>query len=61
MAQGPGLSTNVRIFNAIIDRGFNQGDLSVADEVCATKLSEHEYLAKTEDPGPEKSKQRAAT
>jgi hypothetical protein len=38
MAQGPGLSINVRIFNAIIDRGFNQGDLSVADEVCATKI-----------------------
>ena len=53
MAQGGGLSTNVRIFNAIIDRGFNQGDLSVADEVCAAKLSEHEYLAKTDVPGPE--------
>jgi len=61
MAQGPGLSTNVRIFNAIIDRGFNQGDLSVADEVCARKLSEHEYLAKTEDPGPEILKDQIQT
>jgi len=53
MAQGARLSANVRIFNAIIDRGFNHGDLSVADEVCALKLSEHEYLAKTDVPGPE--------
>jgi ketosteroid isomerase-like protein len=52
MAQG-GPSTNVRLFNAIIDRGFNQGDLSIADEVCAAKLSEHEYLAKADVSGPE--------
>jgi ketosteroid isomerase-like protein len=61
MAQGVGLSTNVRIFNAIIDRGFNQGDLSVADEVCAAKLSEHEYLAKTDVPGPEILKDQIQT
>jgi ketosteroid isomerase-like protein len=61
MAQGAGLSTNVRIFNAIIDRGFNQGDLSVADEVCAVKLSEHEYLAKTDVPGPEILKDQIQT
>ena len=53
MAQGAGVSTNVRLFNAIIERGFNQGDLSVADEVCAAKLLEHEYLSKTDVPGPE--------
>jgi ketosteroid isomerase-like protein len=53
MAQGAGLSTNVRLFNAIIGRGFNRGDLSVADEVCAAKLLEHEYLSKTDVPGPE--------
>jgi ketosteroid isomerase-like protein len=61
MAQGAGLSTNVRIFNAIIDRGFNHGDLSVADEVCAAKLSEHEYLAKTDVPGPEILKDQIQT
>jgi ketosteroid isomerase-like protein len=44
---------NVQLFRKIIDRGFCQGDLSVADEICATKLSEHEYLAKTDVPGPE--------
>jgi ketosteroid isomerase-like protein len=61
MAQRDGLSTNVRTFNAIIDRGFNQGDLSVADEVCAAKLSEHEYLAKTGVSGPEILKDQIET
>ena len=61
MAQGANLSANVRIFNAIIERGFNQGDLSVADEVCAAKLSEHEYLAKTDVPGPEILKDQIQT
>ena len=61
MVQDSGLSTNVRLFNAIIDRGFSQGDLSVADEVCAAKLSEHEYLAKTDVPGPEILKDQIRT
>jgi ketosteroid isomerase-like protein len=61
MAQGGRLSTNVRVFNAIINRGFNQGDLSVADEVCAASLSEHEYLAKTDVPGPEILKDQIQT
>jgi hypothetical protein len=43
-------SDNVQLFRKIIDRGFCQGDLSVADEICATKLSEYEYLAKTDIP-----------
>ena len=46
-------SDNVQLFRKIIDRGFCQGDLSVADEICATTLLEHEYLAKTDVPGPE--------
>ena len=46
-------SDNVQLFRKIIDRGFCQGDLSVADEICATTLSEHEYLAKNNVPGPE--------
>jgi ketosteroid isomerase-like protein len=48
-----GMSTNLERFRAIVDRGFSQGDLTVADEVCAEKLIEHEYLAKTDVPGPQ--------
>ncbi len=47
------MSNNVELFRQVIERGFNQGDLSVADEVCADKFSEHEYLAPTDLPGPE--------
>jgi ketosteroid isomerase-like protein len=44
----------VELFRAVIERGFNQGDLSVADEVCAHHpFTEHEYLAPTDLPGPE--------
>jgi len=48
-----GMSTNLERFKAIVERGFSQGDLTVADEVCATKLIEHEYLSKTGIPGPQ--------
>ena len=44
---------NVALFRKIVERGFNQGDLAVADEVCAAELIEHEYLAPTDLPGPE--------
>jgi hypothetical protein len=44
---------NAALFRMIIERGFNQGDVSVADEVCAAKLIEHEYLAPTDLPGPD--------
>jgi ketosteroid isomerase-like protein len=47
------MSTNLERFKAIIGRGFSQGDLTVADEVCAEKLTEHEYLSKTDVPGPQ--------
>jgi hypothetical protein len=55
---GPGtgamdMSTNLERFKAIIERGFSQGDLTVADEVCGEKLIEHEYLSKTDIPGPQ--------
>ncbi|MPZ16239.1 MAG: hypothetical protein GEU73_17795, partial [Chloroflexi bacterium] len=46
-------SDNVELFRLIIDRGFNQGDVSVADEVCAHQFVEHEYLLPTDLPGPE--------
>ena len=45
--------SNLEIFKSIIERGFSRGDLSVADEVCAERLLEHEYLAKTDLPGPD--------
>jgi ketosteroid isomerase-like protein len=61
MATAQEASTNARLFTAIIERGFNQGDLSVADEVCAPKLSEHEYLAKTDVSGPEILKDQIQT
>lgn len=48
-----GMSTNLECFRAIVERGFSKGDLSVADEVCAEKLIEHEYLSKTDLPGPQ--------
>jgi ketosteroid isomerase-like protein len=35
----------VDLFRQIIERGFNRGDLSVADEICSDALIEHEYLA----------------
>ncbi|MGY3546422.1 ketosteroid isomerase-like protein [Bradyrhizobium sp. USDA 4472] len=47
------MSPNIESFKAIIDRGFSQGDLSVADEFCADQIVEHEYLAKTAIPGPQ--------
>ena len=45
--------SNLEIFKSIVERGFSRGDFSVADEVCAEKLLEHEYLAKTDLPGPD--------
>jgi hypothetical protein len=30
-----GMATKLDLFGQIIDHGFNRGDLSVADEVCA--------------------------
>jgi ketosteroid isomerase-like protein len=47
------MSANLERFKAIVDRGFSQGDLTVADEVCAEKLVEHEYLSKTDVAGPQ--------
>jgi ketosteroid isomerase-like protein len=47
------MSRNIELFRGIIERGFNHGDMSVADEVCAPRLTEHEYLAPAHLPGPE--------
>ena len=48
------MSTNLERFRAIVERGFSQGDLAVADEVCVEKLIEHEYLSKTDVPASER-------
>jgi len=48
-----GMSTNLERFRAIVERGFSQGDLTIADEVCAENLIEHEYLSKTDVLGPQ--------
>lgn len=47
------MSANLARFKAIVERGFSQGDLTVADEICAQELVEHEYLSPTDVPGPE--------
>jgi len=47
------MSTNLERFKAIVERGFSHGDLTVADEVCAETLIEHEYLSRTDIPGPQ--------
>jgi predicted SnoaL-like aldol condensation-catalyzing enzyme len=45
------MTSHIDLFRQIIERGFNQGDLSVADEICAPDLVEHEYLARLDAPG----------
>jgi ketosteroid isomerase-like protein len=47
------MSTNLERFKAIIERGFSRGDLTVADEICAATLVEHQYLTKTDISGPQ--------
>lgn len=47
------MSANLDRFKAIVERGFSQGDLTVADEVCGEELIEHQYLARTDLPGPQ--------
>ena len=45
--------SNRDAFIAIIDRGFNKGDLSIADEICAHDLVEHQYPIKRHLAGAE--------
>ena len=47
------MSTNLELFKAIIERGFSHGDLTVADDVCAETLIEHQYLTGTDLSGPQ--------
>jgi predicted ester cyclase len=44
---------SIELFRLVIERGFNRGDLSVADEVCAQHFSEHQYLLPTNLSGPD--------
>jgi predicted ester cyclase len=48
-----GETSNARIVRQVIERGYNQGDLTIADEVMGQRHVEHEYQAKTDVPGPE--------
>ena len=47
------MSANIERFKAIVERGFSRGDLTVADEICDTKLIEHQYLTRTDLSGPQ--------
>jgi hypothetical protein len=52
-ARTPLNMSKIELFRQIIDRGFNRGDLSVADEVCAPNLVEHQYLTPPDLKGPD--------
>lgn len=39
------MASPIDLFRQIIERGFNRGDLAVADEICSDALIEHQYLA----------------
>ncbi|HVN40650.1 MAG TPA: hypothetical protein VMW19_20990 [Myxococcota bacterium] len=43
--------TNLDLFRAIIERGFNQGDLAVADEVRAGGRGARVREESTDEPG----------
>ena len=45
--------THLELFRQIIERGFNQGDLAVADEVCSPRLAEHQYPVPANLRGPD--------
>jgi predicted SnoaL-like aldol condensation-catalyzing enzyme len=45
-------TSNLELFRAIVERGFSRGELAIADELCADKFVEHEYLARNDVPGP---------
>ena len=52
------MKDTVELFRLVIERGFNTGDLSVADEICAQHFIEHQYLSPTGLSGPEILKQQ---
>lgn len=48
-----GRMTNIQAMREILHRGFSEGDLSIADEVCSPDLVEHEYLVPPQLKGAE--------
>ena len=44
---------NVELFLKIIEQGYNQGNLAVADAICAPTLMEHGYVVPTNISGAE--------
>lgn len=42
-----------RVFRTLIERGFNQGDLDVADEVTGDAFTEHQDFGPNHAPGAE--------
>jgi ketosteroid isomerase-like protein len=53
--------SNSDLFKTIIDRGFSKGDLSVAEEICAPDLIEHQYPTKPHLAGAETLKDQIAS
>ena len=53
--------SNRELFLEIIERGFSKGDLSIADEICAQDLIEHQYPTKLHLLGAEIMKDQIAT
>jgi ketosteroid isomerase-like protein len=53
--------SNRDVFIAIIDRGFSKGDMSVANEICAHDLIEHQYPAKAHLAGADILKDQIAS
>jgi hypothetical protein len=43
---------NREVLRAVIEQGFGRGDLSVADRVAASHITEHEYGAPELTDGP---------
>jgi predicted ester cyclase len=47
------MSDNVDALREVIERGFGQGDLSVADRFAGPTIIEHEYAAPDQPSGPQ--------
>lgn len=47
------MTDNAEVLRQVIERGFSQGDLSVADEFAGATITEHEYGAPAITSGPE--------
>lgn len=47
------MTDNAEALRQVVERGFGQGDLTVADEFAGTTISEHEYGAPAANSGSE--------